>query len=96
MAAKKPLLAPTPRAESSFIEQPTPDEIKEGPSGGDGCIDGCLASPHLKNWFLTLGLWTLIVVQFVCLATLTSVCSCHCYFTWDDSLSQTKFLYHYK
>ena len=69
------------------IEAAKPEDIPDRPSEGDGCIDGCLSSPHLKNWFLTLGLWSLIAVQFVCLAQLNSLCSCDCWYWSDSSLS---------
>ena len=37
-ATQKSALAPTPRADSSFIGQLKPEQINEGPSKGDGCI----------------------------------------------------------
>ena len=85
---KRPLLAPTPREDSSFIGTPTEKQIEEGPSSGDGCWQGFLASPHLKNWFLTLGLWALIITQFVCLIQLNSLCTCDCWYWWGSSFSR--------
>ena len=69
---------------STFVESPTDELIEDGPSAGDGCWRGCLASPHSKNWFLSLGLWTLVTVQFICLAQLDALCSCYCHY-WDES-----------
>ena len=37
-ATQKSALAPTPRADSSFIGQLKPEQINEGPSKGDECI----------------------------------------------------------
>lgn len=74
---------PTDNMESSTAGE---SEVKSSsPSQGDGCWAGFVASPHLKNWFLTLTIWTLIAVQIYCQCWIKTLCICDCYiFSWDS------------
>ena len=66
------------------------EDPKEAPKAGMGCIDGCMATPHLKSWFFTLLVVFFLLCYVICLIGLDSMCTCDCYsFYWstcNDSL----------
>ena len=57
---------------------------KEAPKKGMGCIDGCMASPHLKSWFFTLWMIFFFVCYIICSLFIDDVCSCDCFWSSND------------